>query len=116
MNSKLDRLVFVGFNSRVAALDRANGDIVWSWKAPRGYGFVAILLDQGTLFASVNGYTYALDPCSGEQLWQNEMSGFGFGVPCLATAGGHSAHPPLGEADDGDDDSSTTSVGAPYGA
>src|SRR5262245_9719801 len=38
-------LVFVGFNRRVVALDRYNGDVVWDWKSPAGTGFPAILVD-----------------------------------------------------------------------
>ena len=112
MTIKIDRLVFVGFNSRIAALDRTSGDIVWSWKSPRGHGFVAMLLDDGLLVASINGYTYGIDASTGEQLWQNEMSGFGFGVPSLATVTGHSAHPPLGQAEADAQSSSSTAAGS----
>ena len=39
-------LVFAGFNSRVAALDRQTGEIVWQWKSPKGRSsHVAVLLD-----------------------------------------------------------------------
>ncbi|MHC5066200.1 MAG: outer membrane protein assembly factor BamB family protein [Planctomycetota bacterium] len=83
-------LVFVAFNSRAAALNRKNGRIVWRWKSPKGSGFVALLLDGERLIASVNGYTYCLDPLTGEQLWTNQMSGFGLGVPCLTSFRGSS--------------------------
>ncbi len=91
----VEDLVFVGFNSRIAALDRATGELVWDWKAPHGSGFVAILLDGDQLIVSVSGYTYALDPASGDTLWSNLLKGFGYGIPCLvSTSGstlGHSA-------------------------
>ena len=29
-------LVHLGFKSRVIALDRETGDVVWDWKSPRG--------------------------------------------------------------------------------
>ena len=91
----VDDLVFVGFNSKIAALDRATGDLVWQWKAPKGSGFVAILLDGDQLIVSVSGYTYAVDPATGETLWTNPLKGFGYGIPCLvSTSGstlGHSA-------------------------
>jgi histidyl-tRNA synthetase len=32
----IGRLIFLGFNSRVAALDRATGEMVWKWKSPEG--------------------------------------------------------------------------------
>ena len=87
---ELSELVFVGFNSRVAALDRNSGHLVWEWKASAGSGFVALLLDGEQLIVSVNGYTYALDALTGEERWWNEMKGFGYGVPCLASINGSS--------------------------
>lgn len=77
-------LVFVGFNSRVAALDKQTGAIVWSWKAPKR-GYVTLLYEAGVLLVAVNGYMYGLRPDTGAVLWSNEMKGFGFGVTSLAT-------------------------------
>jgi len=34
-----------------------------------------------------NGYTYCLDPQTGEQRWYNELKGFGSGVTSIATLG-----------------------------
>ena len=91
-------LVIVGFNKRVAALDRNTGEIQWRWQAPDGTGFVSLLVDGDRLFAAVNGYTYALDPATGQQLWRNPMKGFGYGVTSLASASGQTPHGLLGEA------------------
>jgi len=81
-------LVFVGFNRRVAALHRETGELIWSWKSPQGTGFVVLLYDTDRLIASVQGYTYCLDPGTGAQLWSNPLTGFGLGVPCLASISG----------------------------
>lgn len=83
-----DSLVFVGFNSRVVALDRHTGRLVWDWKSPKGSGFVAVLLDGDRLIVSVQGYTYCLDPKTGIVLWSNPLSGLGVGIPCLTSAHG----------------------------
>jgi outer membrane protein assembly factor BamB len=85
----LANLVFVGFNSRVAALDRHSGEIVWKWKSPKGTGFAAVLLDGDRLIVSLQGYTYCLDPLSGDSLWFNPLSGMGVGLPCLASVRGN---------------------------
>jgi outer membrane protein assembly factor BamB len=84
----LDKLIFVGFNSRVVALHRDSGELVWEWKSPKGSGYVTLLLDGDRLIASVVGYTYCLDPLTGNVLWFNELSGFGTGVASLASVRG----------------------------
>ncbi|MDP1587896.1 MAG: PQQ-binding-like beta-propeller repeat protein, partial [Prosthecobacter sp.] len=89
----LSDLLFTGFNKRVAALHRDTGEIQWDWKAPAGSSYTNLLLDGDRLIVSVSGYTYALDPLTGKQLWMNEMKGFGYGVVSLASVhGSSSAH------------------------
>ena len=89
----LEDLVFVGFNSRVLALDRDSGEIVWTWQAskPRSGGYVTQLLDGDRLVVSVNGYLYCLDPLTGEELWFNETKGFGTGVASIVSVRGQSS-------------------------
>ena len=94
---RLEDMVFVGFNSRVAALDRYDGRLLWSWKSPHGSGFVATLLDGDRLVVSVQGYTYCLDPLTGAEVWRNALKGFGIGVPSISSVNGSSSHPALAE-------------------
>lgn len=82
-------LVFVGFNSRVAALDRDSGELIWSWKSPQGTGAAMVLLDGDRLIVSIQGYTYGLDPLTGGELWRNPLKGMGLGIACLASARGN---------------------------
>jgi len=81
----IDSLVFVAFNSQVVALDRYSGETQWTWKSPKGSGYVTILLDGDRLIVSVMGYTYCLDPIYGQEVWRNELEGMGVGVPSLAS-------------------------------
>ncbi len=83
-------LMYVGFNSRVVALDRDTGEIVWDWKSPKGSGYVATLLDADRVIASVQGYMYCLNALTGEQLWSNPLTGMGVGVPSLTSIYGNS--------------------------
>jgi outer membrane protein assembly factor BamB len=85
MPTNLENIVFVGLNRRVAALDMNTGEILWDWKAPKpGSGYVSLLLPNEThLIVSVMGYTYCLNPLTGEQLWYNELDGFGVGVTSI---------------------------------
>ncbi len=86
-NPRLEDLVFIGFNSRVAALDRYSGQTVWSWKSPHA-GIPVLLLDGDRLIVSVNGYTFCLDPLFGQLVWQNDLPGMGVGIPTLASIRG----------------------------
>ena len=84
----LNDLVFTGLNSRVAALNRNTGALVWQWAAGSGATYTSLLLDGDRLIVSVQGYMFALDAASGRQLWANEMTGFGYGVASLASVRG----------------------------
>jgi outer membrane protein assembly factor BamB len=84
-------LIFTGFNRRVAALYRDTGEILWQWKAPYGSQYVSLLLDKDRLIVSVEGYTYALDPFTGCEIWMNKMPGFGTGVASLVSVHGSSS-------------------------
>ena len=94
MVTDLDRVVFVGFNGRVAALDRHTGTTVWQWRSPRPKsGYVSLLLlDDRQLIASVNGYTYCLHPRTGQQQWVNDLPGFGTGVTSIVALGRYNPH------------------------
>jgi outer membrane protein assembly factor BamB len=84
-------LVHLAFKSRVIALDRETGDVVWDWKAPKGSSsYVALLLDGDRLIVSVQGYTYSLDALTGQQMWFNPLKGYGFGLPSLVSLRGNS--------------------------
>ena len=79
-------VVVLGFNSRVVALHRDSGEILWDWKSPKGRSdHVAVMLDGDRVVASVRGYIYCLDALSGEQLWSNPLTGYGVGIPSLAS-------------------------------
>jgi outer membrane protein assembly factor BamB len=94
MVTDLDRVVFVGLNARVAALDRRTGETVWEWRAPKPRsGYVTLLLlDDRQLIVSVEGYTYCLHPRTGEQQWVNELKGFGTGVTSIVALDRHNPH------------------------
>ena len=96
MEITLDQVVFVGFNKRVVALDQNTGNVIWDWTCPTGSGYTSLLLtDDQHLIVSVSGYTYCLDPATGQQRWFNELKGYGVGVASLAAWGGHNATNPL---------------------
>ena len=76
----IDQLIFVGLNGYALALDRDNGEIVWSNDQMKS-GYVSLLLDGDRLIASTNGYMYCLDPANGNIIWHNPLRGYGAGAP-----------------------------------
>jgi len=81
----LEDLVFVAFNGRAFAVDRYDGSKVWKVKFPKGSGFASLMLDGDRLIASIQGYTYCIDPWRGVILWTQEFSGEGMGIPSLTS-------------------------------
>jgi hypothetical protein len=86
----IDRLVFVGLNGRVSALDRNTGEIVWETREKLA-GDVSLLLDGDRLIAALNGYLYCFDPRDGRVLWHNPLKGYGLGVATLTSVRGQSS-------------------------
>ncbi len=83
-------LVYVGLNRRVIALDRADGHVVWEWKASKGNGFVSVLLDGDRLMVGVSGYLYCLEPVYGQVVWQNPLKGYGSALCSIVSVNGSS--------------------------
>ena len=81
----MEDLLFVGFNGRVIALHRENGVVVWRWQGGSSGQYVCVLPDGDRLLVSCRGYTWALDPLNGSELWHQPLKGEGTGVPSLAT-------------------------------
>ncbi len=86
-------LVYVGFLSRVAALERGTGRIIWEWRATHGNSYLTLLLDRDLLIVSVDGYMYGLEAGTGRQLWFNPMKGYSTGVASIASASGFAQNP-----------------------
>jgi hypothetical protein len=92
----IDRLIFVGLNGRVSALDRDTGEIVWETREGRGY--VSLLLDGDRLIAALNGYLYCFDPYNGAVLWRNPLKGYGLGIAHLASVRGQGSQTVIQQA------------------
>ena len=107
-------LVFVGLNSRVAALNRDTGEIVWEWEMPtsRKYYVTMLLLDDKHLIVSASGYTYCLDPRTGRQLWYNELAGYGTCVASIVALNRNNPQYPLVAAAESDADTEADATAA----
>ena len=81
----IEELIFVGLNGYAVALDRDNGEIVWS-NSDMKCGYVTLLLDGDRLIVSTNGYIYCLNPLTGQIMWNNPLRGYGMGAPTSLTS------------------------------
>ena len=82
--------MYIGIAGAVLALDEATGAELWSVEL-KGSDFVNVALAGGNLYATARGEIYCLDAASGEIRWHNTLSGYGWGLISIATAGGSQA-------------------------
>ena len=78
-------LIFVGVKNSVVALDDRTGNEVWRVYLKSGE-YVTILWDGEVLLAANAGEVWRLDPATGDQIWHNELKGFGRGLISLASS------------------------------
>ena len=88
MNS--NDIIFLGITSSVVALERSTGKELWRTKLKGAGGFATVLCDGRNVFAGSRGKFYCLD-LDGKLLWQNELSGLGYGLISIALPNGLSA-------------------------
>jgi hypothetical protein len=82
---KTEQLVFIGIKGSVVALNRATGKQVWATRL-KGWDFVNVVVQEGTVLASSSGEIFSLDPFTGVVMWHNPLKGFGTGLATIAMA------------------------------
>ena len=87
----IEDLIFVALNSKVIALDRYDGSVLWDWKSPKAASFISLLLDGDRLLVAANGYVYCLDPLFGQLVWENPLKGYGVGIVSLTSVYGQNS-------------------------
>lgn len=82
-------ILFIGVARRVAAISRKTGRELWSTtlSGMMGSDFVTVLCDGTSVFAHAKGRLYCLDLSTGQILWENELTGYGYGLASLCIAG-----------------------------
>lgn len=79
--------LFIGIAGCVLALDRATGQEIWRTKL-KGSDLVNVVLEDGALYAAARGEVHCLDPSTGKIRWTNPLTGLGWGLITIASAGG----------------------------
>jgi hypothetical protein len=82
-------LIFLGLKSRVSALTKSDGRILWATvlRGGVGDGFVTLNCDGKFVYAHTKGSIFCLDYLSGQILWTNELTGYGYGIASICLAG-----------------------------
>jgi hypothetical protein len=81
-------LLFIGAKNSVSALDRTNGNFVWTTQLQRsalGAEFVTLHVDGRQVFAHTGGELYCLEISTGRILWTNPLKGLGYGIATITT-------------------------------
>jgi outer membrane protein assembly factor BamB len=88
--ARAQKLLYVGTNAIVAALDPATGEELWRTKLPKagmGGSPVTILIKEQRLYVGCYGRAYCLDARTGDVLWQNGLPKMGYHTVLLALEG-----------------------------
>ncbi len=106
-------LLFLGLNSRVIALNKRDGQVVWAAELTGilGDNFVTVQADGQSVFAFTKGRIYCLDLRSGRILWTNELKGYGYGIATICLPGFGSAPDAAALAKHHADESAESSAG-----
>lgn len=88
------KLLLIGINGHVSAIDPRNGHQLWvtkleggSFLASTSHQDVSVLLHDGVVFAGCFGHLFGLDASTGRILWHNELAGMGHNDISLAMDG-----------------------------
>ena len=85
-------ILYIFSHGKVAAMNKANGEIIWSVKlkdylGQKGMAFGNILHENDKLYIGTSGYVVCLSAKDGSLLWKNELKGWGFNMVSFANAG-----------------------------
>ena len=82
------KVLYIGTNRFVTALNAKTGEESWRTKLPHAGGaVVTILIKDRCLFVGHAGHAYCLDKRTGEILWENGLPKMGYHPVLLAMEG-----------------------------
>ena len=74
--------LYLGIKGYVVCINKLDGSEKWRTKL-KGSQITTLIVHETELFASAQGYLYALDQQSGRIVWENPLRGLGNGVCTL---------------------------------
>jgi len=89
--------LFILSNGRVAAINKADGAIVWEKKlkefglSSTAHSIGQIMVEDGKLYVGCAGILVCLVAKDGSLIWKNELKGWGFGFVSMANVSSDAA-------------------------
>ncbi len=90
---KRKNALYILCNGRVAAIDKANGNIIWEIKlkeyAKGSYSYAVgqINMENDKLYIGISGVLFCLNAKDGSLVWVNELKGWGYSYVSMGNAG-----------------------------
>lgn len=87
---KQQQVIFIYSNGRVAAINKANGDIIWEVKlkdhikSSFAHAVGSIQCEGDKLYIGVSGIMVCLKAKDGSLVWKNELKGWGYNFVSMA--------------------------------
>ncbi len=75
--------LFIGIKGHVVCIQKSDGNERWRTKL-RSSDITSVMVTDDAIIATTGGYLYALNPISGNVLWENPLKGLGMGVSTLS--------------------------------
>lgn len=83
--------LFIGIQGKAVCLDKTSGDILWSSKLKSSSSVTNVYYEGNRVFAYSGGHLFCLNAETGEIVWENGLSGYGFGACIIASENQSSA-------------------------
>jgi outer membrane protein assembly factor BamB len=83
------KVVLLGVKGTVLAFNQETGEQLWKQPLKPGMGepFVTVIADAQRIYAHTGGEIFCLELSSGRILWQDGLTGLGYGIASLAIPG-----------------------------
>ena len=78
--------IYLGIKGHILCIDGKTGREQWRTKL-RASTITNVVFDGESLHAYSHGHLFALNPDTGEILWENSLEGLGYGFCIIATEG-----------------------------
>ena len=81
---KTSNFIYLGIKAHVVCINILTGAEVWRTKIKRSQ-IISIVVEEDTIVAHAGGQLFGIDRTSGKIIWNNNLTGLGYGYCFLAT-------------------------------